>query len=215
MVYSKLSSCKLLLLERLVNRIPAPPITMIVRSWRSAGLPRRGIRYLATSRDPESSRTRRARSSSPKRAPHSTSKAQNAASTIPQRSSSSSEDPPKPPASSISDTLAHIEPRQNDLLAPVHIPEDPNAVIKSNHPASQLLAQSGLVVQRQIEMLNLFIGFEQANRYVILDPQGNHVGYMAEHDGGLGKKFSRQGFKTHRAFTTHVFDRHQTEVLRV
>jgi hypothetical protein len=110
--------------------------------------------------------------------------------------------------------LAETNPEDNPLLAPVHIPEDANAILKSGHPATDILTQSGLVVQRQIEMMNLFIGFEQANRYVILDPHGNHIGYMAEHDGGIGKTMTRQWFKTHRAFTTHVFDRHSREVLR-
>lgn len=125
----------------------------------------------------------------------------------------SQQSPPPPP--SVSNVLANTDDAANNLLAPVHIPEDANAIIKSSHPATNILAQSGLVVQRQIEMMNIFLGFEQANRYIIMDPHGNHVGYMAEHDGGFGKALSRQAFRTHRPFTTHVFDRDQKEVLRV
>lgn len=117
--------------------------------------------------------------------------------------------------SSFSQILATTKDGENSLLAPVHIPEPSNVILKSDHPATNILAQSGIVVQRQIEMMNIFLGFEQANRYVILDPHGNHIGYMAEHDGGLGKAVGRQWFRTHRAFTTHVFDRHSREVLRV
>ena len=61
----------------------------------------------------------------------------------------------------------------------------------------------------------VYSGFEQANRYVILDAQGNHAGYMAEQEQGFGKMMARQWFNTHRAFITHVFDKHQNEVLRV
>lgn len=61
----------------------------------------------------------------------------------------------------------------------------------------------------------VFSGFEQANRYVILDAHGNHVGYMAEQEQGIGKMMARQWFNTHRSFITHVFDKHQNEVLRV
>lgn len=121
--------------------------------------------------------------------------------------------PPSPP--SVSETLHNQSADENNLLAPVHIPEDPNAVLKERHPATSILAQSGLVVQRQLEMMNVFLGFEQANKYVIMDPRGNHVGYMAEHDGGIGKTMARQWFTTHRAFETHVFDKSQKEVLRV
>jgi len=58
-------------------------------------------------------------------------------------------------------------------------------------------------------------GFEQANKYVIMDANGNHVGYMAEQEKGLGSTMARQWFRTHRSFVTHVFDRHENEVLRV
>jgi len=115
---------------------------------------------------------------------------------------------------SISNLLAQTESTNNSLLAPVHIPEDPRAILKTNHPSTALLEQSGIVVQRQIEMMNVFLGFEQANRYVIMDPQGNHIGYMAEHDGGIAKTMGRQWFRTHRSFMVHVFGRDGQEILR-
>ncbi|KAJ5948932.1 hypothetical protein N7454_002239 [Penicillium verhagenii] len=108
----------------------------------------------------------------------------------------------------------NYDPSKNTLLSPVYMPEDPNGVLKENHPATQILANSGLVVQRQLEMMNLMIGFEQANKYVIMDAQGNHIGYMAEQEKGMTNAISRQMFRTHRSFVTHVFDRHDNEVLR-
>ncbi|DAA77019.1 TPA_exp: Scramblase family protein [Trichophyton benhamiae CBS 112371] len=113
-----------------------------------------------------------------------------------------------------SSTSSGTNPQYNTLLAPVHIPEDPDGLLKENHPSSQILANSGLVVQRQLEMMNVLLGFEQANRYVILDAHGNHVGYMAEEEKGMGSMLSRQWLHTHRPFVTHVFDRNQNEVLR-
>ncbi|KAJ5672698.1 hypothetical protein N7507_001825 [Penicillium longicatenatum] len=108
----------------------------------------------------------------------------------------------------------NYDPSKNTLLSPVHMPEDPNGVLKGNHPAARILANSGLVVQRQLEMMNLMVGFEQANKYVIMDAQGNHVGYMAEQEKGMTNTISRQMFRTHRSFVTHVFDRYENEVLR-
>lgn len=58
-------------------------------------------------------------------------------------------------------------------------------------------------------------GFEQANKYVILDAQGHHIGYIAEQESGMMKMMGRQWFGTHRPFVTHVLDKDQTEVLRV
>ena len=118
---------------------------------------------------------------------------------------------PKP----VSNILRDTEPEHNNLLSPVHIPEDPNGILNERHPATKILANSAIVVQRQLEMMNIMLGFEQANRYTIMDPQGNHLGYMAEQELGMGNMMARQWFRTHRSFTTHVFDREMKEVLRV
>lgn len=115
----------------------------------------------------------------------------------------------------LSDALRDTKKEDNSLLSPVHIPEDPNGVLNEQHPAAHILANSGIVVQRQLELMNVMLGFEQANKYVILDPQGNHIGFMAEQDNSMGRTMARQMLSTHRSFTTHVFDKHEKEVLRV
>ncbi|MCJ1382864.1 hypothetical protein MMC17_005977 [Xylographa soralifera] len=118
------------------------------------------------------------------------------------------------PAGTVSGALHDTKPEDNNLLSPVHIPEDPDGILNEKHPATKILANSSIVVQRQIEMMNIMLGFEQANRYTIMDPQGNHLGYMAEQEFGMGNMMARQSFRTHRSFTTHVFDREMKEVLR-
>ena len=92
----------------------------------------------------------------------------------------------------------------NELVTPVTIPSDPLSILPPEHPAMSILANSTIVVQRQLEMMNVMLGFEQANKYAIMDGAGNHIGYLAEPDGNMLK---RQLFKTHRGFTVHVFDR--------
>lgn len=101
---------------------------------------------------------------------------------------------------------------QNNLVAPVHIPHDALSILPPDHPATSILANSTIVVQRNLELMNIMLGFEQANKYVIMDGAGNHIGYLAEPEGNMIK---RQMFKTHRGFTVHVFDRHEKEVLRI
>ncbi|KAI4163624.1 MAG: hypothetical protein LQ342_002658 [Letrouitia transgressa] len=120
----------------------------------------------------------------------------------------------QPEKQSVSDALRDIKPEDNNLLTPVHVPENPNGVLNERHPSASILANSAIIIQRQLELMNIMIGFEQANKYVIMDPQGNHLGYMAEQDNSLGKSLKRQMFNTHRSFTTHVFDRSAREVLR-
>ncbi|KAF9239583.1 Scramblase-domain-containing protein [Melanogaster broomeanus] len=69
-----------------------------------------------------------------------------------------------------------------------------------------LLNNDELVVTRQLEMLNIFTGFEQSNRYVITDTSGEPLGYIAEEPRGLLSMFSRQVFRTHRPFRALVMD---------
>ena len=113
----------------------------------------------------------------------------------------------------VSSALAENE--SSDLVAPVKMPDDPQGILHPAHPAMAILNHSSLVIQRQIEMMNAFLGFEQANRYVIMDGRGQTIGYLAEQDHGIGSAVARQAFRTHRSFTSHIFDREEREVLRI
>ena len=83
-------------------------------------------------------------------------------------------------------------------------------------------------------MLNIFVGFEQSNRYVIsahprsfsvLYPPIDYsivanenedvLGYIAEEPRGLLSMFSRQLFRTHRPFRALVMDRFGSPILWV
>jgi len=57
----------------------------------------------------------------------------------------------------VSDALRDANADQNNLLSPVHIPEDPNSVLNERHPAAAILANSSVVVQRQLELMNVML----------------------------------------------------------
>ncbi|EPX74933.1 phospholipid scramblase [Schizosaccharomyces octosporus yFS286] len=88
--------------------------------------------------------------------------------------------------------------------------------IKYDSPAAPLLSQDVLIVERQLEMMNVFLGYEQANRYVILNHEGHHLGYIAEkgHASFLSS-MSRQLFHTHRSFVADVMDVHGNPILQL
>ena len=113
----------------------------------------------------------------------------------------------------LAETLAQAD--SSDLITGVRIPDDPHGVLPPDHPAFSILGNSSLVIQRQIEMMNVMLGFEQANRYIIMDGQGQTLGYIAEQDHGIGRTMARQLFRAHRSFTTHIFDAEEQEVLRI
>ncbi|CAR23139.1 Aim25p [Lachancea thermotolerans CBS 6340] len=81
------------------------------------------------------------------------------------------------------------------------------SIIQPHHPvATTILNEPTVVIERQIEMMNVFLGFEQANKYVIMDALGNRIGYMQERDFSIAKAVMRQFYRLHRPFVVDVFD---------
>ncbi|KAI0720934.1 Scramblase-domain-containing protein [Cerioporus squamosus] len=76
-----------------------------------------------------------------------------------------------------------------------------------------LMQNDNLIVTRQIEMLNIFIGLEQTNRYAITNEAGDTLGYIAEEPRGFLAAFSRQIFRTHRPFRAIVMDTEGSPIL--
>ncbi|ETW85743.1 hypothetical protein HETIRDRAFT_470895 [Heterobasidion irregulare TC 32-1] len=76
-----------------------------------------------------------------------------------------------------------------------------------------LLGNNTLTVTRQLEMLNIFIGFEQANKYTISNESGEPLGFIAEEPRGFLSTFSRQIFRTHRPFRAIIMDHDGTPIL--
>lgn len=127
-------------------------------------------------------------------------------------------------------------PTQQDGPAPpsetaVDIVDDPKGVLRPTDTVAQLLAQPAIVVVRQLEMMNLLIGYDQASRYGwpvppkdganvtpryrLLTPSGETVGYLLEQETGIGGALTRQLAGTHRSMTAIILDVNGREVLRM
>ncbi|KAF9483860.1 Scramblase-domain-containing protein [Pholiota conissans] len=78
-----------------------------------------------------------------------------------------------------------------------------------------LMHRDTLVIERQLEMLNVFVGFEQSNKYTISDTNGEPLGYIAEEPRGFLGTLSRQAFSTHRPFQAVIMDNDGVPVLWV
>ncbi|KAK9475227.1 Scramblase-domain-containing protein [Dipodascopsis tothii] len=87
--------------------------------------------------------------------------------------------------------------------------------IQPNDGIASLLSLPQLVIERQLEMMNVFLGFEQANRYTISDTSGNLLGYMEEEDYGFTKAIMRQIYRLHRPFSVRVSDVHGNHLLTI
>lgn len=108
-----------------------------------------------------------------------------------------------------------FDPQAYAARRSVVVPDDPRGVLQRNHAAYDVLAHDSLVVVRQLEMMNVFLGYEQANRYAIYSSDGNHVGFLAEEDRGFAGVLTRQILHTHRPFKSTIMDRHGTPILWV
>lgn len=99
-------------------------------------------------------------------------------------------------------TVFETPPNKNDLITP----ED---------AVYEILREPTIVIERQIEFMNVFLGFEQANRYKIMNSMGQQIGYMEEEDYGILKMIGRQFFRLHRPFKIGVYDNYGTLVMTI
>lgn len=95
---------------------------------------------------------------------------------------------------------------------PVHVPHDSAGVLDSSQgpwldSLRTLLSVPALVVARQLEMMSILVGYEQANRYQLLSPEGEVLGYLLEEELGIGSAIKRQVLRTHRPFKATVLDK--------
>ncbi|KAJ3388147.1 hypothetical protein HDU84_000227 [Entophlyctis sp. JEL0112] len=97
--------------------------------------------------------------------------------------------------------------------------ESSDDVIKLDHPhissPASVLAHAGLMVGRQLEMMNVLIGYEQANKYAITDHNGSNVGFIAEEEQSFVGTILRQVMGTRRSFNAVVLDSQGEIVLRI
>lgn len=95
------------------------------------------------------------------------------------------------------------------------IPPNTNGIITHEDGIYELLKEPTLVIERQVEFMNVILGFEQANKYKIMNSVGDQVGYMVEKDFGILKAIGRQFFRLHRPFDIDVFNNYGDLLLTI
>ena len=85
----------------------------------------------------------------------------------------------------------------------------------SDPPASLAAAVShpALIVARGIEWGNVVLGFEQANKYTVLDESGRTVALLAEETSGVGSAVARQVLRARRSFVASLLSPDGSRVL--
>ncbi|RKO87011.1 Scramblase-domain-containing protein, partial [Blyttiomyces helicus] len=131
--------------------------------------------------------------------------------------------PPAPTPSPYPESLDPFSPLpSHPPLAPLDPPpparlpavDPPNATLPSTSLSRPVLAHPSLIVTRQLEMINVLLGYEQANKYAIKDAVGNDVGFIAEEETSFSGVIARQVLRTRRPFKAVVLDREGRVVLK-
>ncbi len=71
------------------------------------------------------------------------------------------------------------------------IRQDSRGIIKPTSEVAAILSNPAIVVERQIEMMSVLAGFEQATRFNIMDANGNVLAYLVEDEGGISAAVKR------------------------
>lgn len=95
------------------------------------------------------------------------------------------------------------------------VPPNKNGLITPEDGIYDILREPTLVIERQMEFMNVILGFEQANRYKIMNSRGDQIGFMEEKDMGLLKVLGRQFFRLHRPFDIDVFNNYGDLLLTI
>ncbi|KAJ3394046.1 hypothetical protein HDU92_007269 [Lobulomyces angularis] len=88
-------------------------------------------------------------------------------------------------------------------------------VLNKVSAAARILEYNALIIGRRMEMLNVFLGYEQANMYSIKNSDGVDIGFIAEEDGKLSQSVVRQVMRTRRQFKATVLDANGNVVLKI
>lgn len=102
-----------------------------------------------------------------------------------------------------------LEQLQQNTVRPRYKSRPQEAAVSAtpqNTGLEWIMSHSVLVIGRQYEMLNILAGFEQCNRYVIYNAQGQPLGYIIEEGGGIVGSIVRQIMRGHRPIRAQILD---------
>lgn len=81
--------------------------------------------------------------------------------------------------------------------------------------ASFLVTLPQIYVQQRKEWAEIVVDWETANKYAVLDAQGNNIGYVGEIGGGFGWTIRRLFLRSHRPLEIDVLDRTKATILKL
>lgn len=102
--------------------------------------------------------------------------------------------------------------RGDRVRARLPIPRSPLSNQKS---AELILSEPAVVIARQLEMLNVLIGYEQCNMYKVMSSTGSPLGFIMEERGSTSNWLMRQLLGTRRPLRAHVLNNSGEKLFRI
>ncbi|KAJ3267894.1 hypothetical protein HDV01_003798 [Terramyces sp. JEL0728] len=93
----------------------------------------------------------------------------------------------------------------SNYLNPVELP-DIKTIIPRESPESFIFKHNSLAVGRQLEIMNVILGYEQANKYSLSTVDGQNVGIICEEESSFKSAILRQMFRTRREYNADLLD---------
>ena len=75
-----------------------------------------------------------------------------------------------------------------------------------NEALENMLSNDTIIVKQDTEMANILLSIDAANRYIIMDANGQNLGIAAEESSGVGGFLLRQLLNNNRPCNLHIYD---------
>ena len=75
-----------------------------------------------------------------------------------------------------------------------------------NEALENILSNETIIVKQDTEMANVLLSIDAANRYIIMDTNGQNLGIAAEESSGVGGFLLRQLLNNNRPCNLHIYD---------
>lgn len=108
----------------------------------------------------------------------------------------------------------HIAGANYSQAVTLGLEKSTSVLLEWSSPASAIFKNTALLVCRQLELLNLVLGWEQAAHYDLKNPNGQTVGYLLE-DKGMLTSLQRQFLHNRAPFKALVTDLQGNQVLKI
>ncbi len=81
-----------------------------------------------------------------------------------------------------------------------------------NEALKNMLSNEAIIVKQDVELANALLSIDAANRYILMDANGQNLGIAAEESSGVGGFLLRQFLNNNRPCNLHIYDNQGVQI---